>query len=211
MQRKNLALTGAAIGVAAAVGGLLAIGGRTRNSTGSHDDAPGRTARRKPSDETRVTGKTVLIAKPSRSELYDFWRDFSNLPLVMENLDAVERIDDERSQWRIKAPGGGTVSVETIVAQDRPGELIAWRSTEASDIETEGRVTFRDAPADRGTYVELVIAYQPPLGVAGQAVASLLQREPAIQSRRDLRRFKMLMETGEVATAKNRLDHEETV
>jgi uncharacterized membrane protein len=29
----------------------------------------------------------------------------------------------------------------------------------------------------------------------------MFQREPAIQARRDLRRFKQLMETGEIATA----------
>jgi uncharacterized membrane protein len=87
--------------------------------------------------------------------------------------------------------------------------LIAWRSVEGSDIDTEGRVQFRDAPGDRGTEVELVIAYQPPFGRAGQAIAKLLQREPAIQARRDLRRFKMLMETGEIANSDRRLNLEE--
>jgi uncharacterized membrane protein len=208
MQRNHLALAGAAIGVAAVVGGVLISSGRTRGA-GNGDDAPGRTARRQRFGDHRVTGKTVLIAKPDRQQLYDFWRDFSNLPAIMDNLDSVERIDGDRSRWRIKAPAGGTVDVETIIAQDRPGELIAWRSTESSQIETEGRVAFRDAPEGRGTLVELVIAYQPPLGRIGQAVASLLQREPAIQARRDLRRFKMLMETGEIATADNRLKLEE--
>lgn len=205
MDRKGLALSGAAIGIAALAGGMMLARGRT---PATPDDAPDRTARHREGDRT-IVGKSVTIARPSRQELYDFWRDFSNLPRVMENLDHVERIDAERSRWTIKAPGG-VVAVETIIAEDRPGELIAWRSVEESEIETDGRVRFRDAPGDRGTYVELIIDYQPPLGTLGRAVASLLQREPAIQSRRDLRRFKMLMETGEVATSANRVMEEES-
>ena len=45
-----------------------------------------------------------------------------------------------------------------------------------------------------------MIAYDPPGGVIGELVAKLFQREPRIQTRRDLRRFKQLMETGEIAT-----------
>jgi uncharacterized membrane protein len=46
-----------------------------------------------------------------------------------------------------------------------------------------------------------VIAYEPPAGVVGQMIAKLFQREPRIQTRRDLHRFKQLMEAGEIATA----------
>jgi uncharacterized membrane protein len=42
--------------------------------------------------------------------------------------------------------------------------------------------------------------YDPPGGLLGRGIAKLLQREPQVQARRDLRRFKQLMETGEVAT-----------
>ena len=41
--------------------------------------------------------------------------------------------------------------------------------------------------------------YDPPAGLPGRAVAKILQREPNVQARRDLRRFKMLIETGEVS------------
>ena len=45
------------------------------------------------------------------------------------------------------------------------------------------------------------ILYDPPAGIVGKLIAKMFQREPAIQARRDLRRFKQLMETGEIATA----------
>jgi uncharacterized membrane protein len=94
--------------------------------------------------------------------------------------------------------------VETRIVEERAGELIAWRSTEASDIDTEGRVTFRDAPAGRGAEIEAIVAYRPPAGELGRWIAKLFQAEPSLQGRRELKRFKMLMETGEIATNRNR-------
>ena len=55
-----------------------------------------------------------------------------------------------------------------------------------------------------------IIAYDPPAGFVGQLLAKLFGREPRIQARRDLHRFKQLMETGEVATsARNHRIHQE--
>ncbi|MCH4893201.1 MULTISPECIES: SRPBCC family protein [unclassified Sphingomonas] len=201
----------AALGAGAVAGAALLLqrDSARPGSGGQGDSAPGRTARRRWFGDYAVTGKTVTIAKPGRAELYRFWRDFTNLPAFMENLEAVEMLGEGRSRWHIRGPLG-TVTVESEIVAAREGELIAWRSVAGSEIDTEGRVAFRDAPGDRGTQVELVVAYKPPMGSAGRAVATLLQREPEIQARRDLRRFKMLMETGEIATSTRQLKLEET-
>ena len=156
-------------------------------------------------DENSVTAAVVTIAKPAQ-ELYDFWRDFSNLPQVMENIERIEASDKNRSTWTVKAPGGRTVSWEAVVTEDRPGEYIAWQSVEGSEIRNSGSVEFRDVPG-RGSVVRAVIAYDPPGGVVAQLIAKLFQREPALQARRDLRRFKQFMETGEISTnARTRKD-----
>jgi uncharacterized membrane protein len=49
--------------------------------------------------------------------------------------------------------------------------------------------------------VTATLLYDPPVGAVGKLVAKLFQREPNIQTRRELRRFKQLMETGEISTA----------
>ena len=95
----------------------------------------------------------------------------------------------------------GTGPLPGSVVVDVPGEVIAWQSTEDAPVPNSGRVTFRDAPGGRGTQVELRIAYDPPGGAVGQMAAKLFQREPNIQARRELKRFKQLMEAGEIATA----------
>ena len=148
-------------------------------------------------DGKALVGRTVTIGKP-RQELYQVWRDFSRFPDFMDNVRMVEKLDNERSRWTIEAPMGATVEVVTRIAEDKPGETIAWVSEPGSQIETDGRVEFADAPPSRGTYVRLLIRYKPPAGRIGQGIAKLLQREPNVQARRDLRRFKQLMETGEI-------------
>ncbi|WP_102108286.1 SRPBCC family protein [Oceaniglobus roseus] len=193
--------------LALSAGAVLAAGAllwrsADRGLPGRPDSAPGRTSRRSRYGDYAVSGRTVTVNRP-RQELYAFWRDFTNLPQFMHNVTAVES-DGEQSVWTLRGPFGRNLSVRTRIVSDRPGEEIAWRSTAESEIETEGKVSFRDAPGDRGTEVEALVAYVPPAGRAGQLVAKMFQREPRIQGRREMKRFKMLMETGEVATSANR-------
>ena len=82
--------------------------------------------------------------------------------------------------------------------QDRPNEWIAWRSVEGADVENSGSVTFRRAPGARGTELRVHLQYRPPGGRLGRGIAWLSDEEPGQQIRHDLRRFKQMMETGEV-------------
>ncbi|KRB81534.1 cyclase [Sphingomonas sp. Root710] len=152
-----------------------------------------------PKGDTLI-GRTVTINRP-RAELYAYWRDFAKLPSFMDNVVRVDVVDDARSHWVVKAPGGKTVEWDAVITEEREGETIAWASTEGADVPNSGRIDFRDAPGGRGTVVTATIVYDPPAGVVGKLIAKMFQREPAIQARRDLRRFKQLMETGEIATA----------
>jgi len=149
--------------------------------------------------DRELVGRAVTINRPA-DELYAYFRDFANLATFMENIVRVDVRDATHSHWVIKAPAGKTVEWEATVTEERENESITWQSGEGADIPNSGRVTFQDAGA-RGTVVTATIAYDPPGGTIGKIVAKLFQREPAIQARRDLRRFKQLMETGEIATA----------
>ncbi|WP_294331767.1 SRPBCC family protein [uncultured Sphingomonas sp.] len=147
----------------------------------------------------KLVARAVTINRP-RAELYAFWRDFSNLPPILDNVVRIEVLDRERSHWVVKSPGGGIVEWDSRITEDRDGELIAWASEEGADIPNSGRIEFRDA-GSRGTVVVATINYDQPFGTLGRVISRIFQREPKMQAQRDLRRFKQLMETGEIATS----------
>jgi uncharacterized membrane protein len=143
--------------------------------------------------------RVVTVARPP-AECYRFWCDFENLPRFMRHLESVEVTGPSRSRWRVRAPHG-SVEWEAEIVEERPNELIVWRSLPGSDVEHSGHVRFRPAPGERGTEVEVEIRYQPPAGGVGRAVAKLTGEAPLQQVGDDLRRFKQVLETGEVTVS----------
>lgn len=143
--------------------------------------------------------RAVTINQPPDA-LYRFWRNFEHLPRFMRHLDSVQVIDNRRSHWVAKAPLDMQVQWDAEIVEERENEYIAWRSVENADIPNSGEVRFMKAPGDRGTEVYVSLTYQPPAGKLGAAVAKLFGEEPKQQISDDLRRFKQLMETGEIAT-----------
>lgn len=202
--RKNAQRAWIGAGVAAAAAGAAIFWGRKMQQSDDGDlisDAPPHVLRGKARNEAEgdktLVGRTVTIDRP-KQELYDAWRDFTRFPTFMDNVETVDDLGDGRTRWSIKGPGGDDYEVVTRIVEDQPGSRIAWESEPDSEIDTAGVLELEDAPSDRGTYVRLLMSYDPPGGIIGRGVAKLMQREPSIQARRDLRRFKQLMETGEV-------------
>jgi uncharacterized membrane protein len=152
----------------------------------------------------RVRASTTVAQR--REETYSFWRDFSNFPRFMYHLESVEVRADGRSHWVAKAIAGRTVEWDAEVTEERPGELIAWRSLEGSTVRNRGSVRFLDAPGGRGTEIHVEIVYDLPAGPIAAVVARMLGEEPQQQVRDDLRRLKQVLETGEVVRSESTLE-----
>ena len=190
----------------------------THSEQGQGDDGPlaaskgsdpaGRAAQGIPEAKgDSIVGRSLTIDRPA-AELFAYFRDFSNLPTFMENVVSIEMLDDKRSHWVVKAPAGKTVEWVARVTDEQQDRFIAWTSEEGADVANSGRVEFKEA-GDRGTIVTATILYDPPAGIVGKIIAKMFQREPNMQARQDLKRFKQLMETGEVTTnARTRADRE---
>jgi uncharacterized membrane protein len=143
---------------------------------------------------------TCIVNLPP-DEVYSFWRNFQNLPRFMRHLEAVTDLGDGRSHWKAKGPAGMDVEWDATIIADVPGEVITWRSLEGSDVDNAGAVRFERAAGGRGTIVKVNIEYNPIGGVIGAAVAKLFGEEPEQQLDDDLRRFKQVMEVGEVVVS----------
>ncbi len=145
-----------------------------------------------------VRTRTAITVNRPPEDVYAFWRDLENLPRFMFHLESVQAKDGDRSHWVAKAPAGRTVEWDAEVVDDVPGERISWRSVEGADVPNSGSVRLAEAPGGRGTEVTVDIEHQPPGGAMGAAVARLFGEDPVQQLKDDLRRFKQVMETGEV-------------
>jgi len=157
-----------------------------------------RTIANEGADKGIVRTKRSLTVNKSPEECYGFWHDFENLPQFMRHLESVTVTGERRSHWKAKAPAGASVEWDAETTEDRPNELIAWRSTAGADVYNAGRVRFEPAPGGRGTEVRVELEYKPPLGKLGSKVAMLFREEPGQQVMDDLRHFKQVMETGEI-------------
>ncbi len=146
--------------------------------------------------------KSVTVNR-SREDVYRFWRKLENLPRFMYHLESVEAAGDKRSHWVAKAPAGTSVEWDAEIVEDRPNEIISWRSLAGSGIKNAGSVRFVEAPGDRGTEVHVELQYEAPAGSVGAVIAKLFGEEPAQQIRDDLRRFKQVMETDEGSTSQS--------
>ncbi len=143
------------------------------------------------------TKRSITVNRPVE-EVYAFWRNFENLPRFMRHLESVTVTGDGRSHWVAKAPAGQSVEWDAETTEDRPNELISWRSLPGSDVHNAGTVSFMPAPGDRGTEVRVELEYDPPFGKLGSKVAMLFREEPGQQVHDDLRHFKQVMELGEI-------------
>ncbi|HXI14194.1 MAG TPA: SRPBCC family protein [Thermoanaerobaculia bacterium] len=153
--------------------------------------------------------KTITIGKPA-AELFRYWRQLSNLPRFMEHLESVTVLDSKRSHWVAKGPVGTSVEWDAEINNEVPDQMIAWKSIEGAEVDNAGSVHFTAAPGGRGTEVKVLLRYDPPGGKLGAAFARLFGEEPSQQIREDLRRFKRLMETGEIPTTEGQTSGRES-
>ena len=144
--------------------------------------------------------ETSIAIDKSPAELYAFWRNFTNLPLFMRNLESVTQFDATRSHWIATGPAGTHVEWDAEIYNEKANELIAWRSLENADVVNAGSVRFQDGPEGHGTFVRVTMNYNPPAGTIGAGLAQLLGAEPEQLIKEDLRRLKQIMEAGEIAT-----------
>jgi uncharacterized membrane protein len=191
-RRLLLPIAGALIG--RAVSGRCPVNEVLGRNTALDDEPSSPVTSVRRGEGVRVEERIVL--NRARGEIYRFWRNLENLPRFMDHLETVTQLDDRRSHWVAKGPGGTRVEWDAEVHHEIPNELIAWRSLEGSEVANAGSVHFH--PTETGdTEVRVVLRYDPPAGKLGAAVARLFGEDPARQVAEDLRRFKQVVEAGE--------------
>jgi uncharacterized membrane protein len=148
--------------------------------------------------KTEMELTAAVTVSKSAQEVYEQWRQLETLPAFMAHLEEVRATGPGTTHWRASAPFGRGVEWDAEITSEVPGERIAWRSVGRADVPNEGEVQFRPAPGARGTEVHLAMRYWIPGGKLGEAIARYFGEDPHQQIDDDLRRFKQIIETGEV-------------
>lgn len=156
---------------------------------------------RQRSSATRHPVEASFAINCSPEMAYKLWRNFENLPKFMRHVESV-KVNGRESEWTALGPGETKLRWKAEITEDKPNQRISWRSLPGADVENRGTVEFHPGTAGRGTVVRVSMAYLPPAGPLGRAVAVLSGKHPEFTVREDLRRFKSLLEAGEVPTAK---------
>lgn len=144
---------------------------------------------------------SLMINSPPE-EVYRFWRKLENLPRFMSYLESVTELDQRRSEWSARMPGGMQLRWQAEIVEDQPGRLLSWRTIGGSEINHVGSVRFESAPNGDGTQVRVEVYYGMPGGPAAVKAAELISMAPEAMVSADLRRLKQLIETGEIATTR---------
>jgi uncharacterized membrane protein len=190
----------------AALVALAARQGTRRFRPGSEDLDPGRTDEY--SGALRAHGETETAAAPVQasvtvgrpaSEAYAFWRRLENLPRFMNNVLSVTEIDGRRSHWVAKSPLGFRAEWDAEIVEEQEGRLLSWQSLPGSQVHNAGTVHFEEATGGRGTVVRVNLEYRSASGL-GQRVGKVLKPITKQEVKEDLRRFKELVELGEIPT-----------
>ena len=150
--------------------------------------------------QRKLEAHSSVLINCSPQDAYRLWHNFEDLPLFMHHLDSVKQTGDRRYRWIALGPMGTRIHWDAEIVHDHENESISWHSLPGSDITVAGFVEFRTAPAHRGTFLRAFIQYRPPAGALGHALAKILGKDLNFLMRQDLRRFKALMETGEIPT-----------
>lgn len=144
-------------------------------------------------DAIRVR-KSINIQAPVE-EVYGIWSNFENFPRFMANVEEIKDLGDGRSHWVVKGPAGAKVEFDAVMTENKPNELIAWETVAESQVKHYGQVRFKEG-AREGTQVNVNMAYTPPAGVVGHAVANMFGVDPKSAMDDDLMRLKSLLEEG---------------
>jgi len=181
--------TGGLIAIAGAAAGIFAV--RTLKAKRIHTLPYGYGIKLK---------KAVTVNAPP-DKLYSYWKDLSKVSRLFGDVLSARALDDSRSHWTLRTPGGFTLEWDAEITVDRKNEMIGWRSLQNANVDNAGYVRFERATGGRGSVVRVALQYNPPGGKVSAALAALLGEKPEARIEEALRKFKGLMEAGEIPTA----------
>jgi uncharacterized membrane protein len=132
------------------------------------------------------------------TKVFALWEGFQGLPRFMSDAASVQITGEGKSRWTMPGPAGTTMEWDVAITDSRPNEQIAWSTAEGSPLSAQGTVRFRSASGNRGTQVIFTAQVHVPGEELGKKIAHPIVEALRLKIGSDLRRFKQLIELGEI-------------
>lgn len=138
--------------------------------------------------------KTAYI-NAATAELYEFWKNPENYPKVFAHVKQITPEQNGIFLWQVAGPAGISLTWKGRITRLVPGERVEWWSLPESIIENHG-IIHLEAQKDGRTRVQIEMTYNPPAGLLGHAVATLLGLDPKSALDQDMVQLQSLFELG---------------
>ncbi|MEP7355824.1 MAG: SRPBCC family protein [Anaerolineales bacterium] len=134
-----------------------------------------------------------IVVLASLDDVYQIWANFENFPRFMKYIKSVTLTGDRTSHWVMTGPLGVDIEWDAETTRRDENERVAWNSKDNSPVKTSGQVQFRQVGPNE-TEVTVTLTYEPPAGVAGDALAAIFAN-PEKRVMDDLEHFKAHVES----------------
>lgn len=143
-----------------------------------------------------------LSIAASPAALLQAWRKPSVQQQVLGHVASLLSGDEQAMRWKIELPLDRNVEVESHETEFVADERVRYASTtrDGPQVQLVTEMSVRPAPADFGTVATISVDYSLPGGALAETAMKLAGSAPDLLAAKALRRFKALIETGEIPT-----------
>ena len=142
--------------------------------------------------------RTITSQRPA-GELFQAMREPRTLQRIMGHFADVRATGDSRLHWTLPL-ARRSLEWDMQLVDEHPGELLRWQSVAGASVRSDVSACFRRAPHDWGTEIALRVRIDPGTALLRSVAGLLGGTIPGLFVAKALRRFKSLVETGELPT-----------
>ena len=136
---------------------------------------------------------SIEIARPV-SDVFEFFKDFQNLPRVIGAVAAVYDSLDGRSHWVVRSNRRVAMEWDAVTTKYVPRSVIAFESVPGSPVDVSTTLRFIPLSPDR-TRLDVDVVYRALHTELSDAVRALLSRRPARRMRINLEKTRTYLES----------------
>jgi uncharacterized membrane protein len=148
-------------------------------------------------DQTPRVAAAVTV-DAAIADVFALWDGFQGLPRFMQDAADVQLTGERQSHWTVTGPGNTSLEWDARITDRQQNQHITWHTEEGAPVTAHGSVRFREAPGNRGVQVLFEAEFDPPGAGVGDLIAAPLAKAMSAKLGSDLRRFKQLVELGEI-------------